>query len=183
MLVYIHLADGFEEVEALTPTDYLRRAGIDVKTVSVMGRLNVMGAHDVEVKADILFEDADYASCEMIVLPGGTDGAECLAAHVGLSEQLLAFAGVGRRIAAICASPAVVLGRKGILKGKNATCFPGLESEMTGASPAPGKVVKDDNIITSCGPSTAVDFALAIIEALKGRDVRDEIAVDILYAE
>lgn len=183
MLVYIHLADGFEEVEALTPTDYLRRAGIDAKMVSVMGRLNVTGAHDIEVKADILFEEADYAGCEMIVLPGGSDGAEHLSAHAGLSAQLLAFAGVGRRIAAICASPAVVLGRKGILKGKNATCYPGLESEMAGALPAPGKVVKDGNIITSRGPSTAVDFALAIIEELKGREVREEVAADILYAE
>jgi 4-methyl-5(b-hydroxyethyl)-thiazole monophosphate biosynthesis len=180
-MIYVHLADGFEEVEALTPVDLLRRAGIDVETVSVMGRLNVRGTHGVEVTADILFEDADYDHCDMIVLPGGSIGADNLRAHEGLTEKLLSFANQGRRIAAICASPAVVLGSLGILSGRKATCYPGIEDEMVGAFPTAGNAVKDGNIITSRGPATAMDFALAIIEELAGQDKRNEIATDLLY--
>jgi 4-methyl-5(b-hydroxyethyl)-thiazole monophosphate biosynthesis len=181
-MIYVHLADGFEEIEALTPVDLLRRAGIDAETVSIMGRLNVTGTHGVEVIADILFEDADYGGCEMIVLPGGSVGAENLSAHEGLVEKLFSFANRGKFIAAICASPAVVLGRHGILNGRKATCYPGLESEMEGAIPSEGSVVRDGKLITSRGPATAMDFALAIIDELKGSAVRDEIAADLLYS-
>jgi 4-methyl-5(b-hydroxyethyl)-thiazole monophosphate biosynthesis len=179
-MVYVHLADGFEEIEALTPVDLLRRAGIAVETVSIMGRLNVTGTHGVEVIADILFEDTDYDGCEMIVLPGGSVGAENLSAHEGLTEKLFSFANRGKFIAAICASPAFILGRHGILKGRKATCYPGLEGEMEGAVPSEGSVVRDGKIITSRGPATAIDFALAIIDELRGAAVRDGIARDLL---
>ncbi|MDR0357075.1 MAG: DJ-1/PfpI family protein [Clostridiales Family XIII bacterium] len=180
-MVYVHFADGFEEMEALVPVDALRRAGIETKMVSIMGRLNVRGAHDVEVASDILFEDADYDSCEMIVLPGGSEGADHLRAHEGLTKKILSFADQGKNLAAICASPAVVFGSLGILRGKRATCYPGLENEMEGAIRAEGNAVRDGNIITSRGPATAPDFAFALIEMLKGAEIKEEVAARMLY--
>jgi 4-methyl-5(b-hydroxyethyl)-thiazole monophosphate biosynthesis len=179
-MIYVHLATGFEEVEAITPIDLLRRAGADVTTISTMGGLKVRGTHGVEVIADLLFEDADYGNCDLIVLPGGSEGAENLRAHEGLTEKLLSFANQGKRIAAICASPAVVLGGLGILRGRKATCYPGLEAEMEGAVPTEGNVVKDGNIITARGPAAAMDFAFALIEETKGEEARRAVAADLL---
>ena len=184
MIVYVMLADGFEEIEALTVVDLLRRADIDTETVSIHNQLKITGSHGVEVIADILFEDAVFDNCEMIVLPGGGGGAKNLAAHDGLREKLYSFAKSGRRISAICASPAVVLAPLGILKGKNATCFPSFSEEMAGeigTAITPGSVVKDENFITSRGPAQAIDFALAIIESLKGSEAAEEISKAILY--
>ncbi|MDR0851873.1 MAG: DJ-1/PfpI family protein [Clostridiales Family XIII bacterium] len=180
-MVYIHLSDGFEEIEALTAFDLLKRAEIGVETVSVTGRLPVKGAHGVQVICDILFEDADYNTCEMIVLPGGMPGAKNLANHAGLMEKLYSFANQGGFIAAICASPGRVLGAHGILNGRRATCYPGFEKYLEDATFVDEKVVIDENLITSKGPATAIDFALAIIENLKGAEVRNQIAKDILY--
>jgi len=181
-MIYVHLADGFEEIEAMTVVDLLRRAQLPVETVSVTGRLNVTAAHGLEVIADILFADADYRSCDMIVLPGGSQGAISLSVHDELVEKLYSFANSGRWIAAICAAPAFVLGRHGILDGKRATCYPGLETDMPDAEYLLDNVVIDENILTSRGPSTAMDFALAIIEIFKGGDVRAQIAKDLLLA-
>ncbi|MDR1042335.1 MAG: DJ-1/PfpI family protein [Clostridiales Family XIII bacterium] len=181
MSVYVHLADGFEEIEALTSVDLLRRVGVKVETVSVMGRLNVVGAHDIEVIADIVFEDADYDGCEMIVLPGGIPGAPNLAGHDGLKQKLLSFANEGRRIAALCASPNVVLAPFGIIDGRKATGYPGFDDNMDKVILTAGDVVKDDNIITSKGPATAMTFALALVEELCGKEKRDELAKDLLY--
>ncbi|MDR1042650.1 MAG: DJ-1/PfpI family protein [Clostridiales Family XIII bacterium] len=181
MSVYVHLADGFEEIEALTPVDLLRRLGVKVETVSIMGRLNVMGAHDIEVIADIVFEDADYDGCEMIVLPGGTTGAINLAGHDGLKQKLLSFANEGRRIAALCASPNVVLAPLGIIDGRKATGYPGFDDNMGKVIITAGDTVKDGNIITSRGPATAMAFALALAEELCGKDKRDGLAKDLLY--
>jgi 4-methyl-5(b-hydroxyethyl)-thiazole monophosphate biosynthesis len=179
-MVYVHLADGFEEIEALTVVDLLRRAQIPVETVSIMGRLNLMGAHGIEVVADVLFDDADYHGCEMIVLPGGSQGAINLSVHDELTEKLYSFANMGKWIAAICAAPAFVLGRHGILEGRKATCYPGLEVDLQGAEYVPERIVIDENIITSKGPSTAMDFALTIIETLKGEEARAQISKDLL---
>ena len=180
MAVYIHLADGFEETEAITVIDLLRRAEIASETVSIRGTLNVRGSHGIEIIADILFEDADYDSCEMIVLPGGMAGTGRLAAHDGLRDKLYSFANSGRMIAAICAAPAVVLGPLGILEGRKATCYPGMEEEMKSAVKSQDKVVCDGNIITSRGVGTSIDFALAIIENLKGKEAADRISKSIL---
>jgi 4-methyl-5(b-hydroxyethyl)-thiazole monophosphate biosynthesis len=181
MTVYVHLADGFEEIEALTSVDLLRRVGVNVETVSIMGRLNVTGAHGIEAVADIVFEDADYDNCELIVLPGGLPGATNLAAHEGLKQKLLSFANEGRKIAALCASPAAILAPLGILDGKKATGYPGYEEEaLEKAVRTPGDVVKDGNIITSRGPATAMAFALALVEALCGKETRDKLAKDLL---
>jgi 4-methyl-5(b-hydroxyethyl)-thiazole monophosphate biosynthesis len=181
MLVYVHLADGFEEIEALTSVDLLRRAGVTVETVSIMGRLNVTGVHGIEVIADIVFEDADYDKCDMIVLPGGTPGSERLAQHDGLKRRLLSFANEDRRIAALCAAPNLVLAPLGILDGRKATGYPGFDDNMGASVKADGDVVKDGNIITSRGPATAMAFALALVEELCGKDARDELADNLLY--
>jgi 4-methyl-5(b-hydroxyethyl)-thiazole monophosphate biosynthesis len=175
------LADGFEEIEALSSADLLRRVGVGVETVSVMGRLNVTGAHGIEVIADIVFEDADYDGCEMIVLPGGMPGAANLAAHDGLKQKLFSFANEGRRVAALCASPNVVLAPLGILDGRKATGYPGFDDNMGKALITGGDVVKDGNIITSRGPATAMAFALALVEELYGKGERDKLAKDLLY--
>jgi len=179
-MVYVHLADGFEEIEALTIIDLLRRAEIEMETVSITGRLPVLGSHGVKVIADILFEDAVYSSCDLIVLPGGLPGAENLAAHNGLGEKILSFNNQGKGLAAICAAP-LVFGRAGILKGKKATCYPGFEEELKGAEIMTDDVVRDQEIITSRGPATAMAFALAIIESIKGKEAADEIASGLLY--
>jgi len=179
-MVYVHLAEGFEEIEALTIVDLLRRAGVETETVSVTGKLPVTGSHDIKVVADILFEDAVYGSCDMIVLPGGMPGSTNLAAHDGLREKILSFHNQGKRLAAICAAP-LVLGRAGVLKGKKATCYPGFEKELEGAECLETAVVSGGGIITSRGPATAIPFALAIIEELKGKDAADGIAAGILH--
>ena len=180
-MVYVHLAEGFEEIEALAVVDLLRRADIETEMVSVTGRLPVTGAHGIEVVADILFEDAVYNTCELIVLPGGIPGATNLDEHEGLREKIYSFHNQGKRFAAICAAP-LVLGRAGLLKGKKATCYPGFEEELEGAEIVDGEVVCDQGVITSCGPATAIAFALKIIEELKGKEAADEVATRILYS-
>ena len=165
-MVYVYLADGFEEIEALAVVDVLRRADITVKTVSVTGIKNVRGAHDIVVAADLLFQEADHASCEMIVLPGGMPGTTNLARHEGLVKQISAFAQNDKWIAAICAAPSI-LGKMSLLKGKRATSFPGYENDMIGAVYTEEKVVQDGKFITSRGAGTAVEFALKLVELLK----------------
>lgn len=184
-MVYIHLATGFEEIEALTIVDVLRRAGIDAKTVSVTGEKTVVGTHEIPVQADLLFEEADYADCEMIVLPGGLPGATNLGAHAGLTEQITAFAkggASGKKVAAICAAP-MVLAECGILAGREATIYPGMESELRDAIPTGGNVTVSGNIITGKGPALAMEFALALVEELKGPAVREEVAEGLLFGK
>jgi len=179
-MVYVHLADGFEEIEALTVVDLLRRADIGTETVSVTGRLPVTGSHGIKVVADILFEDAVYGECDFVVLPGGMPGAANLDAHEGLREKILSFHNQGKGLAAICAAP-LVLGRAGVLEGKKATCYPGFEKELKGAEAVTDAVVSDQGVITSRGPATAIPFALAIIEAVKDKETADSIAGGLLY--
>ena len=179
-MVYVHLADGFEEIEALTIVDLLRRAKIETETVSIMEHLAVTGAHGVKVAADILFEDAVYSNCEMIVLPGGMPGADNLEAHEDLCEKILSFNNQGKFLAAICAAPKV-FGNLGVLENKKATCYPGFEKEEWEAEILEYKVVVDGRVITSRGPATAMAFALTLIEQLKGKEAADAIAAGLLY--
>jgi len=166
-MVYVHLADGFEEIEAITVVDVLRRADIAVKTVSMTGEKMVRGAHDIRVETDLLFQDADYGKCEMIVLPGGMPGTANLAKHEGLRKQLNAFAQSGKWLAAICAAPSI-LGGMSLLKGRRATSYPGFENHMTGAVYTEDRVVvRDGKFITSRGPGTAIDFSLELVKVLK----------------
>ena len=126
------------------------------------------------------FEDADYENCEMIVLPGGLPGATNLLEHKGLKAQIEAFAAAGKWLAAICAAP-MVLGAHGVLRGKKATIYPEMEEHLIGAEPTGETVTVDGNVITGQGPALAMEFALQLLEALKGREVRDEVASDMLY--
>lgn len=179
-MVYIHLADGFEEIEAMTIVDLLRRAGIETELVSIMKRLLVTGSHGVKVIADILFEDAVYSACELIVLPGGLPGSTNLDAHEGLREKILSFHNQGKKLAAICAAP-LVFGHAGVLNGKKATCYPGNEKELEGAEIMTDTVVSDQGVITSRGPSTSIPFALTLIKELKGKETAGKIAEGLLF--
>lgn len=175
------LAEGFEEVEAITPVDFLRRAGIEVSLLG-LGGLEVKGAHGVRVLAEAQLEKlAPEALFDAVVIPGGMPGATNLAKSEAVKALILRHFEKGKTVAAICASPAVVLhGACGILKGKRFTGYPGSEEMVTGARYAAEKVVVDGNLITSRGPGTAGDFALAIIEALAGKAKADQIAAGTL---
>lgn len=180
---YIFLADGFEEVEALTPVDLLRRASVEVATVSVNGSDIVTGAHGIPVVADEIFEEAPgLTDALLLVCPGGMPGASNLASHAGLCDLLVKQHASHRYVAAICAAPAVTLAPLGILKGLEATCYPGFESGLTegGAAPMKQRVVKADNVITSNGPSSAIPFALALVDALRGPEAAAAVASGIL---
>ena len=178
-MVLVHLAEGFEEIEALTIVDLLRRVDIKVKTVSVTGEKIVKGAHGIGVEADCLFEEVDYDQCQMIVLPGGLPGTYGLRDHKGLNEKILQFNDEGKALAAICAAP-MVLGGLGLLKGKKATMYTGMEEYLNGAVAMEDKVVTDGNIITSKGPGTAMLFALEIVRFIKGETIMDNLRKDLL---
>ena len=182
MRVCLHLADGFEEIEAISVADILRRAAIPVQMVSIMGKKEVMGAHNIGVITDVLFENVDYSNVDMMILPGGGRGTQNMAEHSGLTEQLTKQAMDGKWIAAICAAP-TVLGKLGLLAGKAAACYPGCESELTGAivSVSPSVIV-DGKIITSRGPGTSFDFALKIVEILKGAEVTNSLKEQMIIA-
>ena len=163
IMVYEFLATGFEDVEALIPVDIFRRAGLEVKTVSVTGERLVESAHGVRIESDILFEDANFDDADLLMLPGGLPGATNLRDHEGLCNALLAHAGKGRKVAAICAAP-MVLGKLGLLKGRRATCYPGFESHMTGAEYTAELFTIDGNITTGEGPAATFPYAYAILE-------------------
>lgn len=166
--VYVFLAEGFEEIEAISVVDILRRAGISTKTVSVTGSNVVSGAHGVPVTADKNFENATFADAGMLVLPGGMPGASGLDAHKGLRNLILDFAKANKPLAAICAAP-LVYGNLGLLKGKQATCYPGFEKFLEGADINRDKpVVRDGLFITAEGPAAAPAFALEIVDYFMG---------------
>lgn len=169
MKVLLHLADGFEEIEAISVIDILRRADINLQTVSVTEKKEVLGAHDIIVMADELFENADYTNAAMLILPGGSQGTEAMRQHTGLEKEILKAADEDKWIAAICAAP-TILGKLGLLSRKSATCYPGLESDLKGADTSlQDSVIIDGKIITSRGPGTSFNFAFALVEVLKGK--------------
>lgn len=179
---FVFLADGFEEVEALTAVDVMRRGGIDVKMVSITSALQVKGAHGVTVTADVLFDNTLFADAEWLVLPGGMPGATNLHEFAPLRGLLKRQAESAKgRIAAICAAPGVVLGQQGLLKGRKATCYPGFEKMMHGAEATGTPVVVDEKYVLGNGPANALPWALAIVREAKGDEVADEIANGMLY--
>ena len=180
--VYQFMADGFEDVEALIPVDVLRRGGVDIKTVSIMGRLEVESAHGVTIKADMLFEDADLSDADLLMLPGGMPGASNLDAHEGLKAALLKQAEAGKKISAICAAP-FVLGKLGILKGKRATCYPGFEQFLEGATYTASLFTIDGNIITGEGPAAAFPYAYSILALLTTEETATEVATGMRYVD
>ena len=173
--VLVPLAEGFEEIEAITVVDLLRRAGIEVHTAALAGR-QVTGSHGITVTSDRLLEDARASDYDMIVLPGGLPGADHLKADARVTSLLREFAAAGRYTAAICAAPGV-LAHAGLLAGRAATSFPGF---LTPDS-APGLRLRDDPVVidgkvaTSRGPGTAMDFGLALIELLEGAEARQRV--------
>lgn len=172
--VYAFFADGFEEIEAFTAVDTLRRAGLDVQIVSVTPDEIVVGAHDVSVLCDINFENCDFSDADLLLLPGGMPGAGTLNEHKGLRKLILDFSSKNKPIAAICAAP-MVLGKLGLLKGRKATCYPGFEQYLEGAQCVNAQVVRDENIITGRGPGAAMEFALEMVELLVGKERVDEL--------
>ncbi len=178
-MVLIHLATGFEEIEALTVCDLLRRVDVEVQTVSVTGEKMVEGAHGIRVEADLIFDEAKYEDCTMIVLPGGLPGAFNLQDHKGLEMQIRKFAEEGRPLAAICAAP-LVFGAHGVFNGRKATIYPGMEANLNGAEAVDRPVVRDGNLITSQGPGTAMEFALQIVDFFKGEAVTADLRKDLL---
>ncbi len=181
--VYLFLANGFEEIEALTPVDLLRRAGIEIQTVSITAEQRVTGSHGITVEADLTLEEADFDQAQVLVLPGGLPGTTNLGGCPVLTEELKRFAAdKTRKVAAICAAPSV-LGELGILKGKRAICFPGWEEKLEGAQVQAGaKAVIDGNVITSRGMGTAVEFSLALVQELKDRETAEKLAASIQFA-
>ena len=177
--VFVFLAEGFEEIEAVATIDVIRRAEINVTTVSISNDYLVKGAHAISVMADKLFTEADFSNGDMLILPGGMPGASNLNNHAGLKNLLNSYVTHEKKIAAICAAP-LVLGGLGILQGKNATAYPGFETTLTGAEYVKTGVVIDGNIITGRGPGFAVDFGLAIVSQLMGQEKADEVGAGML---
>lgn len=176
----IFFGTGYEEIEALTVVDLCRRAGIHIDMVSVTGERKVTGSHGITVEMDQLFDEVDFGELDMIVLPGGMPGTRNLEAHRGLMEQVDAFYAGGKYVAAICAAPSI-FGHRGIVKGRKACCYPGFEDDMKDAKICFDSVCVDGHVITSRGMGCAIDFALAIISELCGRETAEEKAKSIIY--
>jgi protein deglycase len=172
-LIAVFLAEGFEEIEAITVIDVLRRAAIDTLVVSITGKTEVTGSHGILVKAEVLFEEVDFERVEGMILPGGMPGSRNLKNHEGLNQRLTKFNQERKLLGAICAAP-MVLGELGILNGKNVTCYPGFDQYLGLANLKSDPVVEDLNIITGCGAGAAIQFALRIVERLKGRELAEE---------
>lgn len=179
--IYVFLADGSEEVEALTPVDILRRAGHTVCTVSITGNQQITGANGIRLVADEILDNVDGNDGDVFLLPGGMPGT----LHLGACEKLTAMLKEknqeGKRIAAICAAP-TVLGTLGLLQGKKAVCYPGMEDQLTGAEVQDVPAVSDGNITTAKGVGAAIDFGLELVRLLDGQARALEIKEQIVYA-
>lgn len=178
MKVFVFLAEGFEEIEAITPIDILKRAEIELTTVSITNSKVVCGAHNISVVADLLFAEADFSTNDLLLLPGGMPGTLNLEAHEGLKNLLLLQAAKGKYIAAICAAPSI-LGKLNLLQAKEAICYPGFEKHLLGAKLSEKQVVISGNIITAMGAGVALEFALKLVEVLKGKEMASSIAKTI----
>lgn len=180
-MVGVFFATGFEEIEALTVIDLLRRAGIDVSMISIDNEKTVTGGHGIEVSMDNAYKDTDIDSLDAIVLPGGNPGFKNLEKCELLKGKTIEFSkNEDKLVAAICGAPSV-LGHWGVLEGKKATVYPGMDEELLGAAVSHDTVVTDGNIITSRGMGTAIDFSLAIVEYYKGKEAAESLAKAIVY--
>ena len=178
--VIVLLAEGFEEVEAITPIDYLRRAGIEVTVAAIGNGLTVKGTRGVSVNADMSLREAGTSSFDAVVIPGGMPGAANLAASKEAGDLIKEMAAGGKLVCAICASPAVVLSPLGLLAGKRFTCYPGMEEKVKDGKWTEEDVVSDGNIITSRAAGTAGKFAVMIIVRLLGESEGDKVAKAVL---
>lgn len=177
--VLVLLAEGFEDVEAVTPIDYLRRSGAEV-TVGGVGGTAVRSSRGITVQADVRVGEAALSSWDAVIVPGGMPGAANIAASADCRTLLKSAADAGRLVAAICAAPAVVLAPLGILSGRRFTCYPGMEKEVAGAAWSDARVVADGNLITSRAAGTAGEWAAAIVAALFGEDAAAKLATAVL---
>ncbi|SEK72844.1 4-methyl-5(b-hydroxyethyl)-thiazole monophosphate biosynthesis [Pseudobutyrivibrio ruminis] len=178
--VLIFMAEGHEEIEALTVVDILRRADIEIDMVSITGNKKVPGSHGITTYCDKLIENTDFEKADMIVLPGGMPGTLNLGLCEPLMDQIHGFNTSKKGLAAICAAP-TVFGKAGLLEGKKATCYPGMEGDLLGANVSTDSVCHDGHIITSRGMGTAIPFALEIVKTFKGEDVANKLAQAIVY--
>ena len=178
--IAVFFAEGYEEIEALTVVDICRRCKLEVETVSVTGDRVVMGSHDIPVTMDRTLEEADFSSYDMLVLPGGLKGTRGLEACEPLMTQIKAFYEAGKYIGAICAAPSI-FGHMGILRGRNACSYPDFESHLEGAVVTGGPVEISDNVVTSRGMGTSIDFALAVAGIFVGEGAAEEMAAKIVY--
>lgn len=179
--VAILMPNGYEEIEALTVVDLLRRAGLTIDMVSVIGSLNTVGDHGIQVRADILFEEAKWDDYQMLVTPGGMTGTLMLAGNQAVLRVLQDFHRDEQRyVASICASP-IVLAAAGISQESEGTCYPGCEEKVQYKVHHDTRVYQDNHLITSQGPGTAMEFALQIIRVLDGEEKQKEIAAGLLW--
>lgn len=178
--VYVFLADGFEEVEALTVVDLLRRAEMNVVTVSIKEEKQVTGSNQIAVLADDVFSKVDCSDADLLVLPGGGEGTENLEKFQPLLELVKSFVAQDRKVAAICAAPRILAGL-GLLDGKKATCYPSVMEMLTNAQKTTDPVAVDGCITTSRGVGTAIDFALELISQLASPEKAKEIAESVVY--
>lgn len=179
-MIYVFLATGFEEIEALTPIDIMRRAGLDVATVSIYSTPTVVGAHGVPVVADMLLSEVDFAAAQMLVLPGGLPGSTNLDACEPLRQGILQAYALGKPLAAICAAP-LVYGHLGLLRGHKATCYPGCEEHLEGATYTAAFVQADEPFITACGPAAAFEFGYALVDRLLGQGACEPLRQGMMY--
>lgn len=180
--VCVFFGTGYEEIEALTVVDLLRRENIDTDMVSVTDSLTVTGSHNIPVIMDKMMPEVNFDEVDMIVLPGGMPGTKNLEACEVLMEQVDAFVAAGKPVCAICAAPSI-LGHRGHLSGKKATAYPGFEDQLQDAEVLAVPAVTDGNIITGRGMGCAVEFGLAIIEYIKGTEVKDSLAEKIVFVK
>lgn len=178
--VYIALADGFEEAEAILPYDILHRAGAEIVKFSVSDSLTVTGSHGVVMQADVLLDDIDAGDGDMLFLPGGMPGSTNLAASESLASLILNYAAEGKFLAAVCAAP-MVFGLLGLLEGKRATCYPGFEEKLTGALPVKETVVHDGQFITGCGAGAGFALGAKMVEVLMGKTVADTVLRQMMF--
>ncbi len=179
-MIYVFLATGFEDIEAMAPVDIMRRAGLPVQLVSITGEEIVESAHGVGYRTDILLAQVDWTAADLLVLPGGLPGATNLDACEPLRQGLLQQASASKPIAAICAAP-LVLGHLGLLKGKRATCYPGFETELAGADYTASLVETDGNIVTGKGPGAAMAFGYALLELLGKKAEAAQLREGMMY--
>ena len=180
--VCVFFGTGFEEIEALAVVDLLRRESIETDMVSITDERTVEGSHGIRIEMDKVLGEVDFESTDVIVLPGGGAGTKNLEACAPLMEQVDAFAAAGKTVCAICAAPSI-LGHRGHLNGKRAIAYPGFEKELAGAEIVYEPAVTDGEIITGRGMGCAVDFGLAIVEHLKGKETAQALAKKVVFRQ
>ncbi len=181
-MIFVFLATGFEDIEAIAPVDIMRRAGLQVQTVSITDEKTVRSAHGIGITADMLLSEIDFQKADMLVLPGGLPGSTNLDACQPLTQAIKRHYEAGKAIAAICAAP-MVFGHLGLLEGRKATCYPGVDGELRGATYTAAIVERDGNIITGKGPAAAFEFGYTIVDFFLGEGASTSLRQGMIYSE